>query len=375
MTTENFAAVLPQGEALRTYLIQPHISKGDIKNVLRERGVFTCAQDKEQSIPALTLSLIRPSEFSELQQAYTTKEDNPKITTQTIKWKGTDTLLESLPEDINVNRILDLDFENFKVIGAPNFYPVDRDPDTVRMDFTIERLDRSKSWADTRRQFKASIEFKKNKGKDELIIISTYTAPETKFTNTAISKHLIGHLKAKKQIEEAEKIRPIRFADFTNENRFAYLLGLTQHSRLATLSFVEIVDLGLAPDEEKTLPSSLDWMKERIRNLDLRGVALEGSEFLSDATYHPSLHLYRLDAKFQFSTSGLDGDCIISFGFPEYSSASNTESEIELKIKKINFEHIGKGMDKNDAKETILRELEFEKIETYKKLSIPAATA
>jgi hypothetical protein len=79
---------------------------------------------------------------------------------------------------------------------------------------------------------------------------------------------------------------------------------------------------------------------------------LKDPNSFSDATYHPSLHLYRLDAKFRFSTSGLDGDCIISFGFPEYSSASNTESEIELKIKKINFEHIGKGMDKNDAKET-----------------------
>lgn len=371
MSNQNIDSILPQGEALRTYLAQPYIGSGDIKSVLRSRGVFVNSQEKEQTIPALTLSLIRPSEFSRLQLAYTTKEDNPKITTQTIRWQGHETLLESVPDSIDVNKLLDLDFKNFKVLGTPDFYPVNKDPDVIRMDYLLERVDRSKSWADSHKTFKGSVEIKKNKSKDELIIISTHTAPETRTTNKVMSKHLVSHFKSVKQIDESETVTSIRFCDFTNENRFQYLLGLTQHSSLVAISFVEVVDIGIAPDPDNILPADLEWMKEKIRNLDMKGFNLENSDFLSNSSYRPSLFLHRLDAKFRFSTSGLDGSCVISLGFPEFSNGQNKDSEIELRIKQIAFDSSGKSIDRNDAKETILKELESEKIETFKTLSIP----
>lgn len=371
MSNQNIDSILPQGEALRTYLAQPYIGAGDIKTVLRNRGVFINTQEKEQTIPALSLSLIRPSEFSQLQLAYTTKEDNPKITTQTIKWQGQETLLDSIPDSIDANRLLDLDFKNFKVLGTPNFYPVNKDLDTIRMDYLLERVDRSKSWADSHKTFKGSIEIKKNKAKNELIIISTHTAPETRTTNKAISNHLVSHFKSVKQIDESEAVTSIRFCDFTNTNRFQYLLGLTQYSRLVAISFIEVVDIGIAPDPDNLLPTDLGWMKEKIRNLDMKGFNLEHSDFLSNVSYRPSLFLHRLDAKFRFSTSGLDGNCVISLGFPEFSAGQSKDSEIELRIKQITFDNSGKPIDKNEAKETILKELESEKIETFKTLSIP----
>lgn len=371
MSNQNIDSILPQGEALRTYLAQSYIGAGDIKSVLRSRGVFINSQEKEHTIPALTLSLIKPSEFSILQLAYTAKEDNPKITTQTIKWKGSETLLDSIPGKIDVNKLLDLDFINFKILGTPDFYPVNKDLDTIRMDYTLERNDRSKSWADSHKTFKGSVEIKKNKAKDELILISTHTAPETRTTNKAMAKHLVSHFKSVKQIDENETVIYIRFCDFTNENRFLYLLGLTQHGSLVAISFKEIVDIGIAPDPDNILPTDLGWMKEKIRNLDLKGISLEDSDFLSNLSYRPSLLLHRLDAKFRFSTSGLDGDCVISLGFPEFSGGQNKDSEIELRIKQISFDNIGRPIDKNDAKETILKELESEKIETFKTLSIP----
>ena len=211
----------------------------------------------------------------------------------------------------------------------------------------------------------------KNKAQDELILISTHSAPETRTTNKAMSKHLVSHFKSVKQIDESETVTAIRFCDFTNENRFKYLLGLTQHSKLVAISFVEIVDIGIAPDPDNLLPTDLGWMKEKIRNLDLKGFSLEHSDFLSNASYRPSLFLHRLDAKFRFSTSGLDGHCVISLGFPEFSAGQNKDSEIELRIKQITFDNTGKSIDKNDAKETILKELDSEKIETFKTLSFP----
>lgn len=366
--TMNEDSILPQGESLRSYLVQPYISKGDLKSILRSRGVFLSNSEKESSIPALTLTLIRPSEFANLQQAYTSKEDNPKITTQTIKWQGDSDLINAMPDEININKIINLEFETYKAIGTPSFYPVNGDPNTVRMDFTIERLNRSKNWVETKRNFRASIEIKKDKENNELIIISTHTAPETKKTNSALSSHLITHLKSKNAIPAEEKAKSITFSDFTNETRFSYLLGLTKESRLTTLTFLEIVDIGLTPDPEIALPKDLEWLKERIRSLDLKGITLEESEFLTKLSYRHSLHLHRVDSKFRFSVSGLDGDCVISISFPEFTASQNKASEIEMKIKNITFEKINKSMDRNDAKEEILKELEFEKVNSFKKL-------
>ena len=56
------------------------------------------------------------------------------------------------------------------------------------------------------------------------------------------------------------------------------------------------------------------------------------------------------------------------------SAAPKKDSEIELRIKQISFDNVGRSIDKNDAKETILKELESEKIETFKTLSIPAGS-
>lgn len=369
MRVDDENAILPQGENLRAYLVQPFVSKGNLKTLLRQRGVFTSQQDKEQSIPALTLSLIKPSEFVVLQQLYTAKEDNPKITTQIIEWAGAEPLITSIPDDMDINRVLDLDFQNFKVLNAPSFYPVPNSDDAIRLDFQIERLDRSKSWADSHKRFNASIEIQKSKEKDELIIISTHTAPETRQTNRAVSKHLIGYFKAQGQIPQKANVRRIRFGDFTNTRRFDYLLGLTRDSRISTITFKEVVDIGLVPDEDHALPEQLDWMEERIRGLDLRGTGLEDSDFLSNLTYRPCLLIHRLDAKFRFSLAGMDGHCVISLGFPDFNNGYNRDSEIELRIKKIDFDEPRRGLDKNESKQTILKEFEFQKIETFKKLA------
>lgn len=146
------------------------------------------------------------------------------------------------------------------------------------------------------------------------------------------------------------------------------------NSTLAPVSPIENLDKGLASDEERTLPSDLDWRQERIRGLDVRGVELEDSEFLTNTTYRPSLLLHRLDAKFNLSTSGLDCHCVISAGFPEFSNGQNPESEVELRIRTIQFEDSRKGLDMNEAKQKILKEMESEQIETFRRLANVPAT-
>ncbi|MNH47858.1 hypothetical protein D3C79_1113110 [compost metagenome] len=60
---------------------------------------------------------------------------------------------------------------------------------------------------------------------------------------------------------------------------------------------------------------------------------------------------------------------MISLGFPDFNNGQNRDSEIELRIKKIDFDESRRGLDKNEAQQTILKEFEFQKIETFKKLA------
>ncbi|UST56469.1 hypothetical protein NF672_13445 [Pseudomonas moraviensis] len=62
-------------------------------------------------------------------------------------------------------------------------------------------------------------------------------------------------------------------------------------------------------------------------------------------------------------------------GLPRIFCGPEKTSEIELRIKQISFDNTGRSIDENDSKETILKELESEKIETFKTLSIPAGGA
>ena len=65
----------------------------------------------------------------------------------------------------------------------------------------------------------------------------------------------------------------------------------------------------------------------------------------------------------------MDGHCVISLAFTDFNNGHNRESEIELRIKKIEFDEARRGLDKNEAKQTILKELEFEKFEMFKRLA------
>ena len=131
--------ILPHGEMLRGFMEQSFVSKSDLKDLLRSRGVFTCNSDKQDSIPILMSTVLSPIEFDHLRECQNQKEDNPKIVTQTIEWDADKNLLESLPDHFNLNSMLDLEFSNFKVNGSPNFIPVNGNQDHLKMDFNIER--------------------------------------------------------------------------------------------------------------------------------------------------------------------------------------------------------------------------------------------
>jgi hypothetical protein len=152
---------LPCGEMLRGFMEQPFVNRDDLKKVLRNRGVFTSNVEKHDMIPILSATILSPSEFDYLRECQNSREDNPKIITQTIEWQSEDTLFESVPENFEINSFLDLEFSNYKVIGSPTFIPIEGNPNHIKIDFSIEREDLSKNWATNKSIFSGSLELKR----------------------------------------------------------------------------------------------------------------------------------------------------------------------------------------------------------------------
>ncbi|QSV55307.1 MAG: hypothetical protein HEP80_16910 [Dolichospermum sp. UKL201] len=363
---EDIDQILPYGELLRGFMEQSFVGKSDLKDVLRNRGVFTHNTEKQDTIPILSSTILSPSEFDYLRECQNSKEDNPKIITQTIEWQSKDTLFDSVPERLDVNSVLDLEFSNYKVVGSPTFVPVNGDPNCIRMDFSVEREDMSKNWATNKSTFSGSLELKRMEEEGDVKIVVTHTANETKYVASKVSSSLVKHFKDKGHIDQSKKVEKILFSRFSNSGRIKYLLSLTENSKLIMLDFVDIVDIEFSPDTSNPLPQGIEWMEQKIDDLKLNGSALHQTFFFDNKSYYDFLHLYNVDSKFKFNVRGLTGECVISVGFPDYGRIKNHEAEMEVNIRNMSFDIYPKVISKSEIKQILLKEIENQKITNFK---------
>jgi len=363
---EDIEQILPYGELLRGFMEQSFVGKGDLKDVLRNRGIFTRNTEKHDTIPILSSTILSPSEFDYLRECQNSKEDNPKIITQTIEWQSEETLFDSVPERLDINSVLDLEFSNFKVVGSPNFVPVDGNPDCIRMDFSVEREDMSKNWATNRSVFPGSLELKRIEEEGEIKLVVTHTANETKYVASKVSTSLVKHFKDRGYIDPSKNIEKILFSRFTNPSRIIYLLSLTESCNSIMLNFVDIVDIEFSPDTNNPLPQGIDWMEQKIEDLKLNGNALHQTFFFRDKSYYDFLNLYKVDSKFKFDVRGLTGECVISVGFPDYGRTKNPDAEMEVNIRTMSFDITPRGVSKAEIKQTLLKEIEDQKVKNFK---------
>jgi hypothetical protein len=362
---EDIDQILPYGELLRGFMEQSFIGKSALKDVLRNRGIFTHNTEKHDTIPILSSTILSPSEFDYLRDCQNSKEDNPKIITQTIEWQSKDTLFDSIPDDFDISSVMNLEFSNFRVVGSPSFVPIDGNPNCIRMDFSIEREDMSKNWATNKSIFPGSLELKRLEEGSDIQLVITHTANETKNVASKTSSSLVKHFKEQGLVNPSKNLERILFSKFSNSKRVIYLLSLTQRCRSSILDFVDIVDVEFSPDPQSKLPKDIKWMEKKIEDLKLNGNTLHETLFFSNVDYYDHLHLYKVDAKFKFHTSGLSGSCVFSIGFPDYRHDKNIEAEMEVNIKALSFDVHPKGINKSEIKQILLKEIESQKISSF----------
>lgn len=356
---------LPYGEMLRGFLEQPFLGNSDLNSLLRERGVFVQQSDKQATIPWLTGLLISPLEFDQLRESQSTKEDNPKVNTQTIGWASDATLVESVPDNFDINSVLDLEFSNFAVKGSPNFIPVDGNADHLLLEFEIERNDYSKNWASAQNTFKGSLELKKvRQGKDVKLVV-THTANETKYVANKATSGIVRHFKDKKHIGDTDEIKRIEFRLFSNPGRIHYFFSLTQKVISSLLKFEDLVDVEFSPESNASLPEEIKWMEKNIDDLKLNGKGLQDTLFVKDKNLHPFVHLYHVLARYKFDYKGLTGSCVISIGFPEFGRSKELVSELEVNVKTLSFAQTPKNITRGQMIKVILSEFDELKLSCF----------
>lgn len=357
---------LPYGEMLRGFAEQPFVSKTDISSLLKQRGIFINNNEKKDTIPWLMCILLSPDEFDSLRECQNTKEDNQKNNTQIISWSSELTLLDCFPDNFDINLLLDLEFSNFTLIGSPNFVPIDDEPDHLLLEFEIERRDFSKNWANTQSVFRGSLDIQKIDDGKFIKFFITHTSNETKYVATRVTKGLVKYFKERQYINQSADIESILFCQFSNDDRVKYFLSLTRDISSKILAFEDVVDIEFSPAPDLILPDEIKWMEEKIKDLRVNGKGLHEMFIMLNEKYHSYVHLYHIDAKYNFDLKGLKGKCIISIGFPEYSKTHDTKSELEVNIQNISLDNLAKNSNKNELSKAILREFDEIKLNNLK---------
>ena len=69
---------LPYGDSLRVLVSHSELSASNHKSLLKSKGIFLGDYDKNTTVPTLMKLILDPSEFQELVDMQSSKEDNEK---------------------------------------------------------------------------------------------------------------------------------------------------------------------------------------------------------------------------------------------------------------------------------------------------------
>lgn len=356
--------IIPYGEQLRGFVNQKFISPAELTSILRERGVIVLNSDKDFTVPLLQTLLLTPREFDRIRDAFSVKEDNKKVISRDIKWGEDIRLFSNDTLQIDVDDFIKRKLPTCSLLRPIRLIQVDNNPNHLKAEFTIKRLDLNKSWYEQTNEFIGAIEFiNENNGKGRVII--SHTAPETKELAEYAVKEQIKTYKKKGFIEAKEELRRILFSDFSNDERFVFFFRLTNHLESVYFKCENIKDVSIKPDE-MTLPEEIKWMED-VNKILLSGRYLDNKFFIKEKKYHKSLILWSVDCLFQYNYKGQKGLLTVNFGFPDYPISKKDDVEFEINISSIKPEDAIDAKTRKQLRSQLLSEMDRQKSIVFNK--------
>lgn len=379
MKSFDIHTLLPVGEKLKPLLNKSVVSESDMKNVLRKRGVFIGENDKKKIVPYLTMSLLSPKEFEELQDLQKTKEDALKFRNKSVKTNSSKNLSDLIETDL-------LDIEEFdeKIENCSFNTDIDfsaSNPNKMIVEYEIIRNDITKDWANAESKYNGRVEIEKDTLKGDINLLSEYTSVETEEINSMIIDRIINELKQKNTIVENTDVYEIKSNDFTNEERFAFLLSLAKDSKNGLLKFKSVRNIEIGPDKSSNLiiAQPISLLDNSVKNIIIngeKGETLENIEYVKNKQYHQALILRAMQVEYSFNVVGASGTCIIEYGFPHFFRSYKKSKGFEVAINKL---WVGRGSVSSNiisASRKVLTEFvdsyqtAYEKIKTDKDLGL-----
>lgn len=362
---------LPYGENLRVLIAHSDLSISNHKNILNSKGIFLGNYDKNRTVPELMNILLDPSEFSELTEMQSEKEDKVKYRTLKLPWDSNVALLKAIPENFNLNKLVKDSFDyvpTYTVIGNPQFRKVKGEKGKIKLDFQIERENPTKGWDERISVHEGSLTLEKNsKGDLHLITTKTHTAKETNDLGEIVLKSLKDHFKKESYVKKEEDFERILFNHFTNKNRIKFLFGFTGNFN-RSLIFKKLTDLSVSPDPKETPHEDLKDLLDGINQLRIKGKSLQSHVLISQQDYHEKIVFSSILIKYDFKMSEGNGNCSVEYVFSEYEDQQDVNSEFQFLVQSINVDQpFRQFANKNKIRENVNKILEAEKISLYEK--------
>ncbi|HDX9528504.1 GapS4b family protein [Bacillus cereus] len=326
-------AILPYGEKLRPLILSSCLSKTDLKRTLAQRGIFISNSQPECTVPSLLTTLLSPREFENLKERQKSKEDNVKRHTQSILLNEDIELSEAIDEiDFDIHELFNEDYSSYEIIGVPSFTVENKNLNEISLTYQIERNDLTKNWIEHASIHEGNIIFQRQEDNNVKIIME-YTSAETKEVNEKVKQFLVREFKNQGFIGRDVFIEKITASKFQNEKRNEFLMSLLRDKECNTLVFKEVTNVEIGPDASKTvLPQKIEWMKDYVNNLILKGKALHNMEFFKEEIYRNALIIEEIEAVYKFEYRNIKGECKITFGFPKLLKNKGESIEFQFHI-------------------------------------------
>ena len=362
--------ILPTRDFLRQLIAQSYVKESELKNILRNRGVFISSEDKKLFANIIIKTGLSAEEYIQLKESYRSKEDNPKFQTRQIKWSSKETTLyDALCKELDFRKLLDDNFGTVKLNSEPSFHlPDPQNKNLIRLNIDLKRKDITKNWGENTTYHNGYIELAKKENSSEVQLNLCHSSKEVKEFGNKITNALIKKFKDDKYISENDEIVSIRFHDFDNNGRVKFLKELSNIWKINELYFKDTKDLQFSPDnfDEKT-PVNLQWMKDTIEDMKLKGKGIHSTFFVKNREYHKYMKLYRISCDYTFAFTAFEGNCRINFEFHDFESQN---SELVVDITNLNLSKNENNIPKNSVKLQLLKILDTKKMEFYEKNKI-----
>lgn len=356
---------LPYGELIRGFANQSYLSKSDLKKSLRKRGIFFTNSEKETLVPCISTLLLSPAEFDDLRTCQNTREDNIKKNTSRLEWNSDKSIIDTLT-DFSFQNIIPDDGINFWFNSEPSISVLDKNQNTIAIDYEIERHDLNKSWYESKNIFKGRIVVEKVDD-NEIKFIKSYTSFESNFVAENIQRSLVQHFKAINIVQEDKELKKILFGDFSNEDSIVFFYRLSSYMQNSIyFTFKDIINMEFKPDDNVPLPKQIDWMENKSA-LKLKGNQIHDTFFIREKEYHPNLQFWEMESSFDFTYQQHKGSCNVVFSFRDFPTKGNN-AEFEINISNFSLENGSdySTKDKSHIKNALLDLFEAKKDDTYR---------